>query len=274
MEGIIKDEELNADATGGLKAQDVEQSEPDVILQKEKEKEYIIEADEIQVGPIPESYVASVEARQFGHQRIQISAGTMSNTTHIQQNPSSALTPVITPHYQGTDQYHYGQYPGNTNGQQVAIGGYQQAVNPIQSQQIAYMQAQVQHQRFHPYGNPSSSQQQYFQQWHPNPYQQYHWQQWQQQYHQWQHYQRQIRRQNRLERRGSRESRRARDSRPFSFELLTPIRFEPNAKRKDEPEVVEEPEVKPMQRRPSATEGRDSLDILADCAASLTTYNV
>ena len=83
--------------------------------------------------------------------------------------------------------------------------------------------------------------------------------------------------------RGSRESRRIRDSmdRPFTFMQLKPIRFEPNEKKNDEDEDLKsdtdqsgiaklEEKLLPPPRNQS--ERRDSLDILADCAASLRTY--
>ena len=65
---------------------------------------------------------------------------------------------------------------------------------------------------------------------------------------------------------------------------LKPIRFEPNEKKKDEDDDVKSDtdesamakiEQKPAPRQQSTrnqSERRDSLDILADCAASLRTY--
>ena len=69
--------------------------------------------------------------------------------------------------------------------------------------------------------------------------------------------------------------------RPFTFMQLKPIRFEPNEKKKDGDEDLKsdtdqsgiaklEEKLLPPPRNQS--ERRDSLDILADCAASLRTY--
>jgi len=69
--------------------------------------------------------------------------------------------------------------------------------------------------------------------------------------------------------------------RPFTFVQLKPVRFEPNEKQKDEDEDLKsdtdqsgiaklEEKLLPPPRNHS--ERRDSLDILADCAASLRTY--
>ena len=81
--------------------------------------------------------------------------------------------------------------------------------------------------------------------------------------------------------RGSRESRRLRDSmdRPFTFMHLKPIRFEPNGKKKDENDDLksDQSEIAKLEEKllpppRNQSERRDSLDILADCAASLRTY--
>ena len=120
---FFSDEELDADATGGitadiLKARDDDESS----LPKEVshvnassllrhffvQKPFIIETEELQVGPISDGYLANIEARQrrnqLQHDQTMTSQEVMtSQHTALQIQPTQThiqptITPVITPH--------------------------------------------------------------------------------------------------------------------------------------------------------------------------------
>jgi len=333
MEAIVKDEELDADATGGITA-DILKSRDDDESSLPKEKPFIIETEELQVGPISDGYLANIETRQrrnqlqneqtMTSQEVMTSQHTALQIQPTQTHVQPTITPVITPHVYSGENYQFaaGGHPLATAGNHPVVGQF--GISPFHQQQTqvqfqnhrigidpqAYIQGhghlhqqqQIAHGRYHPYASSNggqqqgqqqqgntgqqqypSHQQQYAQQQYQQQYQQYYWHQYQM-HQQWIQYQRQMRRHSRhLERRGSRESRRIRDSmdRPFTFMQLKPIRFEPNEKKKDGDEDLKsdtdqsgiaklEEKLLPPPRNQS--ERRDSLDILADCAASLRTY--
>jgi len=335
MEAIVKDEELDADATGGITAEIVKARDDDIIDESSlvKEKPFIIETEELQVGPISESFLANIEARQrknqFQNEHAMTSHGVMTSQgmmtsqgvmTSQQNGPQihptqTTITPVITPHV-----YSAVGHPVATAGHHPVVGQF--GISPFHQQQTpfqthrhgidpqAYIQGQgrLHHNQqqiahYHPYASSAGGQQQaqlhvgqhqqgqqqhqqYAQQQYQQQYQQYYWQQYQMQQ-QWIQYQRQMRRHSRyLERRESRESRRIRDSmeRPFTFIQLKPIRFEPNERKNDKDQELiqdskhdfDQSELAKLEKMlpppRGRSERRDSLDILADCAASLQTY--